>query len=84
MSVVLQILEGAPRALLALGAATLLAACGQKGPLFLPTDAAAAGRATLPESVTETLSPAPSGSALVPTPAASAPPSGIAVPAPRR
>jgi len=72
--------------LLACGAVLVLAlgACGQKGPLFLPTDAAAAGRATLPEAVTETLSPAPSGSAIVPTPAASAPPSGIAVPAPRR
>jgi len=36
----------------ALGAAALiamLAACGQRGPLYLPTDPAAAGRATLPE-----------------------------------
>jgi len=29
----------------------LLAGCGQKGPLFLPTGAAAANRATLPETI---------------------------------
>lgn len=29
----------------------LLAACGQRGPLYLPTDPAAAQRATLPETV---------------------------------
>ncbi|MBV8247558.1 MAG: lipoprotein [Comamonas sp.] len=28
-----------------------LSACGQKGPLFLPTDPAAQGRATLPEAL---------------------------------
>ncbi|QXZ11475.1 hypothetical protein KUF54_00860 [Comamonas sp. Y33R10-2] len=28
-----------------------LSACGQQGPLFLPTDAAAQGRATLPEAL---------------------------------
>ncbi|MBK0394675.1 LPS translocon maturation chaperone LptM [Ramlibacter algicola] len=36
----------------ALGAAALiamLAACGQRGPLYLPTEAAAADRATLPQ-----------------------------------
>lgn len=49
----------------------VLAGCGQKGPLFLPTEAAAAQRATLPQ----TLSPAR---------AASAPPSGTATPAPRQ
>jgi predicted small lipoprotein YifL len=40
-----------------------LAGCGQKGPLYLPTDAAAAGRATLPQILL------PSGSPSVPTPA---------------
>jgi predicted small lipoprotein YifL len=44
----------------------LLAACGQKGDLFLPTDAAAQNRATLPQ----TLRP---GSATPATPAASTP-----------
>ncbi|NKE66489.1 lipoprotein [Ramlibacter sp. RBP-2] len=48
-----------------------LAGCGQRGPLFLPTEPAAAQRATLPQ----TLSPAR---------AASAPPSGTATPAPRQ
>jgi predicted small lipoprotein YifL len=28
-----------------------LSACGQKGPLYLPTDPAAQGRATLPETL---------------------------------
>ena len=29
----------------------MLAACGQRGPLFLPNDPASAGRATLPEII---------------------------------
>ena len=62
-------------ALAAAAAAALLAACGPKGPLFLPTGEAAAGRATLPQ----TLSPS---TAVSPNPAASAPvpPSGTANP----
>jgi len=74
-----QILVSAParRALLAIGTAFLLAACGQKGPLVLPTGEAGSGRASLPETL------APSTSAITPTPAASQPPTGIAVPAPR-
>ena len=39
--------------------AVLLAACGQKGPLYLPTGEAAASRASLPQ----TLNPAPPASA---------------------
>ncbi|PWB17656.1 MULTISPECIES: lipoprotein [Comamonas] len=35
---------------LATGAA-LLAACGQRGPLYLPTEPAAANRATLPQTL---------------------------------
>jgi len=31
--------------------ATLLGACGQKGPLYLPESPAAAGRATLPQTL---------------------------------
>jgi predicted small lipoprotein YifL len=59
------------RLVLALSGVAALAACGQKGPLFLPTGEAAAGRATLPQT-------------LNPTRPASAPlPSGTATPAPR-
>jgi hypothetical protein len=76
---VLQILvstTGARRRMLAVAAATLLlSACGQKGPLFLPSGAAALGRASLPE----TLSPVPSTS-VVPAAAASQPATGTASP----
>jgi predicted small lipoprotein YifL len=62
-------------ALLAL--VVLLAACGQRGPLFLPTGEAAAGRASLPD----VLSPTGSGTATVPSTAASSlPPTGTANP----
>lgn len=68
-----KILVSAPPLRLALATVVvgMLAGCGQKGPLFLPTEAAAAQRATLPQ----TLSPAR---------AASAPPSGTATPVPRQ
>ena len=67
-----------PRRWLAVAAAAgLLAACGQRGPLFLPTGEAAAGRATLPD----TLNPSGSATAVVPTTAASGlPPTGTANP----
>jgi len=39
----------ARRAVIAGGALMVLAACGQPGALYLPTEPAAAGRATLPE-----------------------------------
>ena len=45
----MQILVSA--ALLAASGATL-SGCGQRGPLFLPTEQAAAQRATLPETLT--------------------------------
>jgi predicted small lipoprotein YifL len=47
-----QILVSGParRLVLAAGVVTLLA-CGQKGPLYLPTGEAAAGRASLPETM---------------------------------
>jgi predicted small lipoprotein YifL len=61
---------------LILFSALLLAACGQKGPLFLPTGEAAAGRATL----TETLRP---GTAVEPANPASTP-TGAASPVPQR
>jgi hypothetical protein len=53
----------------------LLAACGQKGPLFLPKGEAASGRATLGDIIS------PSTSVTVPLgPASSTPPTGKAVP----
>ena len=82
MSGVLQILvsPSARRCLAAAGLLAALAACGQKGPLFLTKGDAATGRATLPE----TLSPdnrTGSGTAVVPSSAASGlPPTGVASP----
>jgi predicted small lipoprotein YifL len=65
----------ARRRLVAAGALALLSACGQKGPLFLPSGEAAAGRATLPQTLS------PSSTAVTPSQAASAvPPSGTAAP----
>jgi predicted small lipoprotein YifL len=55
------------------GTAALLSACGQKGPLYLPTGEAAAARASLPQ----TLNPTPPASAVTNTGA------GQANPAPR-
>ena len=77
MSGVLQILVSRPvhGLALALVAAALLAGCGQKGALYLPSGEAAIGRVTLPES----LKPAPS-TAVAPAPAASSPTTGIAAP----
>jgi predicted small lipoprotein YifL len=70
MSGVLAILVSAHwrRLVLATAGVALLAACGQKGPLFLPQGDAAVGRAT----ITEVL--APSTAVTTPTGAASAPP----------
>lgn len=48
----------------------LLAACGQKGPLYMPTDPAAKGRATLPETLRPGLQTPPPAA---PASAASAP-----------
>ena len=64
-----QILLNAPLRRLALAASVVavMAACGQKGPLFVPTEPAAQNRATL----SETIRPA---AATLPTSPASAPP----------
>ncbi len=68
-----QILVSAParHAARAIGltAIAVLAGCGQKGALFLPTDPAAAQRATLPQVITGRGNPA----AATPAAAASAP-----------
>ena len=37
------------RAALAMGVVTVLGACGQKGPLYLPTDPESRDRASLPQ-----------------------------------
>jgi predicted small lipoprotein YifL len=62
---VFQILVSLPlrRVALAGGVVALLAACGQKGPLFLPTGEAAAGRATLTETLARPIVPASPASA---------------------
>ncbi len=59
----------------AAGVVVLLAACGQKGPLFLPTGAEAAGRAPLTETLAPSTTVAPAAA-----PAASAPSTGRAAP----
>ena len=41
----------------ALAALVSLAACGQRGPLYLPTDPAASQRATLPQTVIPGMAP---------------------------
>lgn len=61
------------RRLVAVTALALLAACGQKGPLYLPTGDAATGRLTLPETLAPSTAVAPAG-------AASSPPTGTAAP----
>jgi predicted small lipoprotein YifL len=50
---------------LALGAAAL--GCGQRGPLYLPTEPAAAERATLPQTLNPAATPATPSSAPAPT-----------------
>ncbi len=50
-------------------ATTGLAACGQKGALYLPTDPAAAQRATLPQLLTPGGSDSTSSTNTPPTPA---------------
>ena len=39
------------KAIVLAGGAAVLVACGQRGPLYLPQDPAAANRATLPETL---------------------------------
>lgn len=67
---------------LAVGAAGLVAACGQRGPLYLPTDPAAAGRATLPELMTpDSLRSSPSTSSTSSSQTAPAPAAAASAPA---
>lgn len=68
----------ARRSLVAAALVAALAACGQKGPLYLPTGEAAAGRVTLPQTLAPStaVTTRPSASA----PGAVSPPSGTAAP----
>lgn len=46
--------------------AAALAACGQRGPLYLPTTPAASERATLPQTLKPGSDPAPAGTFIEP------------------
>ena len=59
-------------------AALLLAGCGQKGPLYLPSGEAASGRASLPETLAPSTAVRPAQAAS--GPGAATPPSGTAAP----
>ena len=78
MSNVCRILVSARRwrPAIAASALAMLAACGQRGVLFLPSDPAAQGRATLPETI-RPAALAPPGS-----PASAPPATGTASPIP--
>ncbi|TAL70241.1 MAG: hypothetical protein EPN79_06105 [Burkholderiaceae bacterium] len=64
----------AGRVALAASALLALSACGQKGPLYLPTEPASAQRATLLQTLRpgRSLEPTP-GTSTMPAPAASSP-----------
>ena len=59
------------------GSVALLCACGQRGPLYLPSSPASAQRATLPETLTpdavRTTMPAPAQPSAAPAPAPTLP-----------
>ncbi|MBE7366358.1 LPS translocon maturation chaperone LptM [Ramlibacter pallidus] len=59
-------------------AGLLLAGCGQRGPLYLPTGEEAAGRATLPQTLSPSRAAAPANASSAP--AAATPPTGTAAP----
>jgi len=59
-----------------------LSACGQRGPLFLPTDPAAKGRATLPELMLPGVAPKPAAAASAPSGTGAVPAASTAATAP--
>lgn len=65
----------AGRVALAASALLALSACGQKGPLYLPTEPASAQRATLLQTLRpgRSLEPTTPGTSATPAPAASSP-----------
>ena len=65
---VCRILVSAPLRSLVLAASVvaLLAACGQKGPLFIPTEPAAQNRATLSDTIRPAARPAASPASVPP------------------
>ena len=64
----------------AAAAAFLLAGCGQRGPLYLPTGEAAANRATLPQTLSGRGGTAPPAEPGASAPAPVTPPTGVANP----
>ncbi|WP_240939169.1 lipoprotein [Diaphorobacter sp. HDW4A] len=54
------------------GIAVVLLGCGQRGPLFLPTEPAAANRATLPQTLDPTRRSTPTAPAAAVAPASAA------------
>ena len=79
MSGVIQILVSpSGRAAIVLAAAVLGAGCGQKGALYIPTGEAAAGRASLPQTLAPSTAVRPAQAAS--GPGAATPPSGTAAP----
>lgn len=73
-------IESTFRALMLIAAAVAMAACGQKGNLYLPTDPAAANRATLVETLRPGGVPAPAVPAQPVTPATPSTPATSAIP----
>lgn len=56
------------RVVLVAASALILCGCGQKGSLYLPTEPAAAGRATLPQSLIPSFPASAASAASAPTP----------------
>jgi predicted small lipoprotein YifL len=68
-----------PQILVSAGAAALLlVACGQRGPLYLPTGPEAANRATLPQTLAPSTAVVPARASSAP--GAATPPTGTAAP----
>nr|WP_296444973.1 lipoprotein [Rhodoferax sp. UBA5149] len=63
--------------------AVSLSACGQQGPLYLPTEPASARRATLPETLMRSSPINADQSAVQTAPSPVSPPTPAAIPAPQ-
>lgn len=72
--ILVRVADHGARIAIALSALLVLSGCGQTGPLYLPTEPAAANRATLPQSLwpampTRQKAPAETAPAATPAPA---------------
>ena len=73
--ILVRVADHGARIAIALSALLVLSGCGQTGPLYLPTEPAAANRATLPQSLWPTMparqkaAPAETAPAATPAPA---------------